>query len=225
MKINSIIQSIVGSLLLILLFPSCAPTRLVKPLQKGEQAIGGNFGGPLIKLGSTPITIPYTSAFYAKGLTDKTSVYGSMHLTALAFGVFQTDIGVCRELYSNQKYEMGLSVNPALTFAVDRWEWNTKIWPQLDVNIYKNWGAKKMLYAGVNHWFEPSNMRAHNEKQEKFVYVNPHVGFMYTPKKWTYGIETKWVAPSVSNVPNVADYIGINKKGAIGVYVQFVRRF
>lgn len=225
MKIYSFTQKIFLGIMLVSLLFSCAPSRLVKPLQKGEQAIGGNFGGPLIKLGSTPITIPYTSAFYAKGITEKTSVYGSLHLTALAFGVFQTDIGICRELYTNHKYQMGLSVNPGLNIAIDRWEWNTKIWPQLDVNVYKNWGSKKMLYAGVNNWFEPSRIRAHGEKQEKFMYINPHIGFMYAPKKWSYGIETKWVAPGVTNVPNVADYIGINKMGAIGVYIQFVRKF
>jgi hypothetical protein len=33
------------------------------------------------------------------------------------------------------------------------------------------------------------------------------------------------VAPGLSNIPNVADYLGINKKGAIGIYVQLIRRF
>jgi len=209
----------------VFLIGACAPSRMVKPLAKGEQALGGNFGGPLILFAGAPIPVPYTSGFYAKGFTNKTTGFASVHLTALAFGVFQTDIGVCHELYSNEKLQWGVSVNPAVNIAIDRWEWNTKIWPQLDVNVYKNWGNKRMVYMGVNNWFEPSASRAHNEKQEKFVYVNPHIGFMYTPKKWTYGIESKWVAPGLSNIPNVADYLGINKKGAIGIYVQLIRRF
>jgi hypothetical protein len=82
-----------------------------------------------------------------------------------------------------------------------------------------------MLYAGINNWFKPSTQRAHNEAQNKQWYVNPHIGFLYSPRKWSYGIETKWVAPGVSNTPNVVDYIGINQKGAVGVYFQLIRRF
>jgi hypothetical protein len=204
---------------------SCSPTRIVKPLAKGEKAVGANLGGPLITFAGAPIPIPYTSAFYARGLNNKTTAFGSVHLTALAFGVFQTDLGICRELYANQKLQLGISVNPAMQIAIDRWEGSAKFWPQLDINVYKNWGSKKMLYAGINNWFEPSTQRAHNEAQNKQWYVNPHIGFLYSPRKWSYGIETKWVAPGVSNTPNVVDYIGINQKGAVGVYFQLIRRF
>ena len=204
---------------------SCSPTRIVKPLAKGEQAVGANLGGPFITFAGAPIPIPYTSAFYACGLNNKTTAFGSVHLTALAFGVFQTDLGICRELYANQKLQLGISVNPAMQIAIDHWEGKAKCWPQLDLNVYKNWGPKKMLYAGINNWFEPSTQRAHNEAQNKQWYVNPHIGFLYSPRKWSYGIETKWVAPGVSNTPNVVDYIGINQKGAVGVYFQLIRRF
>ncbi|OYU97000.1 MAG: hypothetical protein CFE21_01550 [Bacteroidetes bacterium B1(2017)] len=207
------------------LLNACAPTRIIKPLAKGEQAIGANFGGPLIKMGSTPITIPYTSAFYAKGISDKTTAFGSLHLTALSFGVFQTDIGVCHELYYSDKLKLGISANPAINFAIDRWEWKAKVWPQLDVNLHKEFGTNKLLYAGLCNWFELSKLRAHDEDQPKHWFMSPQIGFQYTPKKWSYGIETKWVAPGVPNQPNVADYIGPNHMGAIGIYLQFTRRF
>lgn len=208
-----------------LLMQSCAPTRLVKPLAKGEQAVGANIGGPLINFGGAPIFIPYTSAFYAKGLTDKTSAFGSVHLTALSFGVFQTDIGVCQQIMYNPNLRFGVSVNPALNFAIDRWEWKAKLWPQLDINVHKGWGEHRLFYAGICNWIEPSKTRAHNEPQEKFWFASPQLGFQYTPKNWTYGIETKWVGMGIPNQPNVVDYIGPNHKGAIGVYFQFVRRF
>ncbi|MDZ4666767.1 MAG: hypothetical protein SGJ00_02680 [bacterium] len=209
----------------LLLVASCAPSRIIKPLAKGEQAVGANFGGPLINFVGIPITIPYTSAFYAKGLNNKTTAFGSVHLTALAFGVFQTDIGMCRALYKNEKYKLGLTANPALNFAIDRWEWKAKVWPQLDVNVYKEIGSNKMFYVGLCNWFELSKLRAHNEIQPKHWYMNPQFGFQYSPKKWTYGIECKWVAPNVPNQPNIVDYMGPNHKGAIGVYFQFVRKF
>ena len=120
-------QFLFCALLLALSF-GCSPTRIVKPLSKGEQLVGANLGGPLIKFGGAPIPIPYTSAFYAKGINNKTTAFGSVHLTALAFGVFQTDFGICREVYYNEKWQLGASVNPAMHIAIDRWEWKTKLW-------------------------------------------------------------------------------------------------
>ncbi len=140
MKNHRFLRSCVGLFFVSAFAISCAPSRIIKPLAKGEQAIGANLGGPLISFGGLPITIPYTSAFYAKGVNDKTSVFGSLHLTALSFGVFQTDIGVCRELYHNEKNKFGLTANPVLNFAIDRWEWKAKLWPQIDMNLYKEIG-------------------------------------------------------------------------------------
>ncbi len=212
-------------ILLLFLMVSCAPSRIVKPLEKGEQLVGGNLGGPLVNFGGLPIPLPYTSAFYAKGLTQKTTAFGSLHLTALAFGVLQTDFGVCRNLFYSPKFKLGMSANPSLNFAIDRWDWKAKFWPQLDLNIYKNLGAKTFFYVGVSNWFEPSKTRAHGEAQNKNWFLNPQFGFQYSPNKWTYGIESKWVAPGVYNLPNVVDYIGPHHQGAIGVYFQIMRRF
>jgi hypothetical protein len=221
-------SKILSSFILIVtmsLLIACAPSRVIKPLAKGEQAVGANIGGPLIDFGGIPIFIPYTSAFYAKGLNDKTTAFGSIHLTALSFGVFQTDMGICRELWYNPKNKLGVSANPALNFALDRWEWKAKLWPQLDVNLHKEFGSNKLIYLGLCNWFELSRIRAHSEVQPKNWFMSPQVGFQYSPKKWTYGIESKWVAPGVNNQPNVVDYLGPNHKGAIGVYFQFIRRF
>lgn len=204
---------------------SCAPTRLVKPLEKGQQALGGNFGGPLLLLGGTPIPMPLTSAFYAKGISEKTSIFGSLHTTALAFGLFQTDIGVCRELAYIPKHRIGVSANPAINFAIDRWVWNAKIWPQLDLNVYKEWGQGNLFYLGLCNWFEPATKRAHGEKQGKYWFYNPQLGVQFSRNAWTYGLETKWLVPDVKNLPNVPDYIGIQHQGAIGVYFQLMRRF
>ncbi len=215
----------ISVIFLLLVLVSCAPSRIVKPLAKGEQAIGVNLGGPLINFGGLPIPIPYTSAFYAKGMSSKTTAFGSLHLTALAFGVFQTDIGLCTNVFYSPKFKLGMSANPAINFAIDKWEWKAKIWPQLDVNMYKNIGSKSFLYFGVSNWFEPSNTRAHGEGQNKNWFMNPQLGFQYAPNKWTYGIESKWVAPGVSNQPNVPDYMGPHHQGAIGVYFQIMRRF
>ncbi len=212
-------------ILIVSLFFSCSPVRLVKPLQKGEKAMGSNLGGPIINFAGAPIPLPYTAAFFAKGITDKTSAFGGLHLTALAFGVMQLEVGACRQLWANQSKTLGLSVSPAMHFAVDRWDWNFRFWPQIDCQLYRTFANQSFIYAGVGNWFEPTRMRPHNEMQEKFWFMHPQFGYRWGKHKWNYGIESKWVGSGLANKPNVADYIGIDGKGALGVYFSIMKKF
>ncbi|MCX8486002.1 MAG: hypothetical protein ORN53_02285, partial [Crocinitomicaceae bacterium] len=73
---------------------SCAPALFVEPLKKGQQVITGNFGGPVAKIpGIGAIPIPFTAVGYGYGVTNKTTVFGNLHTTSLAFGIGQTDLG------------------------------------------------------------------------------------------------------------------------------------
>jgi hypothetical protein len=226
MKASKFPVMIYGLLLFILGAQSCAPSRIIKPLEKGEQSLSTNLGGPLIKFGSAPIPIPLTSVMYARGLDNKTTAFGSLHTTSLLFGVIQTDIGICREIYTSEKLQLGLSVNPVLNFAFDTWEANAKLWPELDLNIHKDLFSKKgFVYLGAANWFEFSSTRAHGETQKTHWLINPHIGFNWAPKKWAYNIEAKYLAPGKNNQPNVVDYIGIQGKGALGVYFSIAKKF
>ena len=40
-------------------FYSCAPSRIIKPLNKGEKAVSINAGGPLIGFAGTKIPVPF----------------------------------------------------------------------------------------------------------------------------------------------------------------------
>ena len=204
---------------------ACAPSRLVKPLAKNEQAIGATLGGPLMLYGGGAIPTPLTSVFYAKGLTDKTSAFASLHTTSLLFGVFQTDIGICHTLLNSEDNKTGLSVNPALNFAVDRWEWNTRIWPQLDVNLHHETPEGHLYYAGLCNWFETNPTKPHEQTQAQYWIYCPQIGVQFKKGQWNFGIESKWIAPTNKNQPTVVDYIGIQHQGAIGAYFQIMRRF
>lgn len=208
-----------------ILFFSCAPSRLVKPLAKGEQALGATLGGPMLVFGGASIPTPLTSVYYAKGVTDKISAYGSVHTTALLFGVLQTDIGICKNVWATPNNKTGLSVNPALNFAIDKWEWNAKLWPQLDVNLHHQTQQGHLFYAGFSNWFELSTTRPHGEKQNRHWNWIPQLGVQLKKGQWNYGIESKWIAPDLKNQPSVVDYIGIQHQGAIGLYFQVMRRF
>lgn len=205
---------------------SCTPSRLVRPLEKGQKAINAHLGGPLIGFSGKTIPIPFTSVMYAQGLTNKTSVFGSIHTTSLLFGVFQTDIGACYQLYYHDRLRTGLSVTPALDMAFDKWEKKFKCWPQLDINAYWDIKPKKsFLYLGVDNWFEMARYKAHDQLQKNHWLFNPQLGFTYVRKKWNYNIEAKYLVPNIKNTPNVVDYRGINGHGAIGIYLSFTRQF
>ncbi len=221
------ISTFFKSILLIipLVWVSCAPTRIVKPLAKGEKTLSFNVGGPLINFAGAPIPVPLSSITYSKGITNSITAFSGLHTTALLFGVFQTDIGICSQLYYNPVQKFGISINPVINFAIDRWEWNARLWPELDINIYKDLGKKFLLYGGVANWFELNKIRPHNEKQQQFIFINPHLGLLLAPGKWSYCLETKYLMGSIKNKPNVADYIGISNHGAIGIYLNVSRKF
>jgi len=209
-----------------LFIQSCAPTRFVKPLSKNENAVTANLGGPLIRFGKATIPIPFMSISYGRGITDKTTAFGSIHTTALLFGNIQTDIGICQSIYKNDSLKFGITINPAMNLAFDKWEKNFRAWPQLDINAYKNiLKDKAFVYVGLTNWFELSSQRAHQEPQTQRILINPHLGITYTTKKWAYSLETKFLQMNRNNTPNVVDYVGINQKGAIGIYLNFARKF
>ena len=211
---------------IVLLLASCTPSRLVRPLEKGQKVVSASLGGPLIGFAGTVIPVPLTSVMYAQGITNKTSVFGSVHATSMLFGVFQTDIGICQSIYYNDSLRIGFSVNPAINLAYDKWEGHLKCWPELDLNMYWNIKPKKsFFYAGVENWFELSKYKAYSQTQQNHWLVNPQAGYSYVRKKWNYNIELKYLVPYINNTPNVVDYKGIGGKGAIGIYLNFTRKF
>lgn len=202
------------------------PTRFVKPLAKNQNAITANLGGPLIRFGKAVIPIPFTSVNYGRGITNKTTVFGSIHTTALLFGNFQTDIGICQSIYKNDSLKFGITVNPAVNLVFDKWEKNFRAWPQLDLNIYKDvLKDKAFVFIGLTNWLELSSKKAHNESITQHILINPHVGITYHYKKWDYTFETKFLQMNKNNKPNVVDYVGVNQRGAISIYLNFTRKF
>lgn len=208
------------------LFYKCAPSRFVKPLAKHENAIAANLGGPLIHYGKSVIPIPLTSFMYGRGITNSTTAFGSVHTTALLFGNLQTDIGVCQSLYKNDSLKFGITVNPAVNIVYNLEAKDFRAWPQLDVNFYKDlFKQKAFVYIGLTNWFELYTKKAHDVAQPVQALINPHIGLSYRTKKWGYTVECKFLQMNKKNLPNVVEYVGIKQRGAVGIYLNFTRRF
>ena len=70
-----------------------------------------------------------------------------------------------------------------------------------------------------------TSKKAHGEVQKNHALINPHIGMRYNKNKWAYTFECKFLQMNKKNKPNVPDYVGINQHGALGMYLNFTRKF
>jgi hypothetical protein len=184
-----------------------------------------NLGGPLIKFSGTVIPIPLSSLSYARGMSEITSIYGSLHTTSLLFRTVQLEVGVLRNLAPEQEKLPGVSTSLTANLALD-FQGNTKLWPQLDLNLYKTYSSKKhFAYIGVSNWFELSSTRSTGEKQPYQWLFNPEIGNTFNSAKWAYTVELKYLVPNVPATPNVVSFVSPGGRGALGMYFTIARRF
>jgi hypothetical protein len=227
--------------LVLLLLWSCAPTRYVKTLDKGQHAIQGNFGGPMAKVpGIGVIPIPFTSVGYGYGLTDKTTIFGNLHMTSLLFGVGQTDFGVSQNIWKNER--MGVSIQPEMNILVDFYTGANRFWPQLDANYYFDYksgirdatysGEKgsvlkvNSLYGGISNWFDPYMTESQGRKNQQLWIPSIQIGHLWQRNNWNYNLEFKLLAPIYSNKNIVVDYPSVlGNYGAMGIYFGVTYRF
>jgi hypothetical protein len=209
-----------------LLLIKCAPARYVKPLKKNEQVVSLTFGGPVIQFAGAPIPIPFTTLGYAYGLNDKITTYAHLHTTSLLFGNVQLDAGATIGLYEKEK-KYGFSVSPALQIATSlNAKKSFRIWPSSDFNFYYHPKQKESyLYSGLNTWFELSSKKAHQEAQNTHVIPNIHAGYVIIKNKWNHQFQLSYLGIGISNLPNVASYVGIAQKGSFGFHYALIRKF
>ena len=217
-----------GLLLYVIALFSCTPSRLVKPLAKSQIGVAAHVGGPLIKYGNATIPMPLSSISAAYGWKDATSVFGSVHTTALLFGVGFIDLGVVHRVVAPQGYMPGVSITPMINVSTDFYKFKTKAWPQVDANVYWEYGKEKQhfVYAGVNNWFELATHIPNTEqKVSSHWFLTPQLGNTWVTSKWRYSLELKWSAANRESGYNVGGYSGMGGRGAVGVYVSVMRYF
>ncbi|MCP4442446.1 MAG: hypothetical protein GY810_26360 [Aureispira sp.] len=213
---------------LALLLSACSTSRLVRPLDKKEVAIGLDFGGPIIDFAGAKIPIPLSSITAGYGIDSTFTVYGSLHTTDLAFRLFHLEAGVLKELTSPKKgWIPGISVGASSHFMVDGWEGNFRAYPQLDLNFYWQYLKKHrhFFYFNWTSWFDFWTTKAHNQPNYNLYIPSFGLGHTFITKKWRYTVEVKWLAPSLSNRDITVSYNGIGRQGSVGVYLSFYRTF
>lgn len=224
-----------------LYFGSCAPTRVTKTLKKKEKRLGGNIGGPLIKYQDAVIPIPFTSIYYAQGITDSITAFGAIHTTSALFGNVQTEIGGAYTIWNNDSNTVGFSSSLVLNTAfninnkknlqgVENKPKNLnsfRLWPQIDANGYYVYNKAKnhLLYYGLSTWIETKSNRQSGLKQKAYVIVSPHVGTTLSNKLFNFTFEFKYLAPYLNSWDPVVDYIRpIGKYGGLGFHIAISKK-
>jgi hypothetical protein len=210
----------------IILLSSCAPTRFVKPLEENQWAISGSLGGPLVDFDGTTIPLPFTSVGVGYGISDATTGFANVHTTALAFGVLHIEAGVLQSIIAPEGIRPGISAGGSLNFMGDMWWGNMKLFPQIDANLYWDYGyGDNFFYVGTSNWFDLAAEKAHGEAQSNNWIFNLQAGHTFGGPKWDFIIEAKYLAPFHSNQNIVVDYTSFGRQGAIGAYFGIIRKF
>lgn len=211
-------------------FYQCAPSRIIKPLDEGQQSISASLGGPMAQVpGVGTLPIPFTNVSYSRGFKHNLTATGSLYPTAALFGVYQIDLGANYGIVKKEKW--GISSTLLLNNAIDQWEGHYKLWPNLDLNGYYELTTSSekgswLFYGGCNNWFELAKTGAHGRTQNTHWIFSPQVGAMWQTSKWKYQLEYKLIGPNLSNQNFVVSYSStLPNTGANGLYISFHRLF
>ena len=131
--------------LITFLLSSCGPARFVEPLRKGENALGIDLGGPIVKIPGVATTpIPFSSITYGRGITNKLTLHGSWYSTAAVFGVAQVGAGATYRAWKSKNQKHGASAMLGFNTAMDVFENNFRFWPQLDAHYYFKYNYRSL---------------------------------------------------------------------------------
>ncbi len=209
---------------------SCAPSRFVNTLPKGETQLGFSLGGAMQNLFDLTVPTPYSSLVIGHGLRDGLTIYGGIHTTALVFNTLQTDLGVTKRLYHSTTPKFwipDLSGGFTINSFIEMKDGACDVFPQIDFNAIWKYGDKKshFFYLGVSNWIDLNKYKAHDELQNKKIIINPHLGNTWQNNKWSFTIEYKILALMQKNENVVVNYAKWHGKYSVpGIFIGFTRK-
>lgn len=137
--------------LALILASSCAPTKIVKPLDKGQWQIGGTVGRPQINDGSLPIL----GAYAAKGVSENRTVYGGVQISSALLGSAHVEGGQVKFWREQNGLQPALSWSTGAQALMSTRDYAFRIYPETGVNAYWHRGPH-ILNASANTWIDPT---------------------------------------------------------------------
>ena len=94
------------------------------------------------------------------------------------------------------------------------------------MNTYWNYGKhNNLIYVGVANMFELASKREDGLKQKEHWLFSPQLGYTLVRPKMEYGIEVKYIEPFTSHQNLIIEYKSTGNNGAIGIYLNFLKKF
>jgi hypothetical protein len=211
----------------ILCLAGCSTLRQITPLDKGEQRIGVEVGGPLITSLGFPMLIPMISVDYAYGITDSFTAGAAVHVTPLIFGlegmgeVFAT-CGLVRQAGLIPSVSAGLDTILLSDFT-------TSFYALPELNAIVSWKVANALslYSGaavmVNFYPKTAGLPMDNAIAPGVpIGLVPSfpLGMQLTLGRFQLSAESRIIEPFTDNKGLVLSYVGLGDHGAIGVYLS-----
>ncbi|GAB4381997.1 MAG: hypothetical protein Kow0075_13810 [Salibacteraceae bacterium] len=215
---------LVGYVLLSL--AACNATRVVKPLDKGEQRVAASFGGPTIVFAGAPIPLPLSSLAWQWGLDSNLSLTVGWQTTSALFGVAHTDVSLAIGAFVSESERFGVTVSPGVHFLMDVFEFNYRNYPQLDAIAWYRPSVDKphLIYGGFGSWVEFYRQRAHAQPQPNEFMPWFVAGYQHMGKQWQWSVEMKYLGFQHDNRKLVVKYVSPTNHGALGAYFGVSRR-
>lgn len=198
---------------------SCAPTKVVAPLEAGQWQVGATLGRPQINDGSLPII----GAYAAKGVKEGMTVYGGTQLSSLLLGTVHLEAGAVRQ------WKIGQGLAPSFSYSYGgQWltstrDGATRIYPEAGVNMY--WQHLGHIgYVGANTWVDPTFVLSRYGKGSPLA-PSLGAGYRYRHKYFEAQAEYKLLNPIRELVVPQATVPGTLGLGGRGLYFGLAVNF
>lgn len=201
------------------IFASCAPTKIVAPLEHGQWQGGATLAQPQINDGS----IPVIGLYAAKGITDQTTAYGGIGVMSTLFGAFQLEGGVVKGLQEPNGLVPGFSYSYGANSFLSTRDAALRLYPDAGANVYWQKGGH-IAHVSANTWVDPTWFMTRYDKGQ-ILAPSFGAGYRYRHKWFEAQLEYKLLNPTRELlVPqaNVPGFQGLGGRGwYYGVAVNF----
>lgn len=189
-----------------ILFPACSVLTPVRALKTGEQQINLSLGGPWVPSSLPTIVVPYTTAGYARGITDDITISGNLHIIAAVFKTAGIDAGGVYKLSAQQGLLPELTIYPKFYYFKALRSGAERLYGSLSANASYQLQNRTLLYAGADYMD---------------TYFTPFIGgSLPVSEHMALQLECKWMACNADTRHGIFEGDGsIGGKGAFGLFI------
>lgn len=204
--------------ILLLYLVGCGSITSVRPVGKGRQSLSFSLGGPFADYygGSKPIA--YGLIRYRRGLSDKTDLYASYHLTPAIFGVLGIDLGLAKQFVLQNGKRPAVNIGGGLNFFLQAYDTSHSF--SIDLSTFRAFPQIFLVgsYDVKNHiiYFGADNMLQWTKPYLTTALVLG--GELKWSSLFRSTLEARWYAPWENSEFRTVHYTApIQKHGAVGL--------